>query len=253
MAGLRRVRTIAGGSKRRIWTTIASRSAAPSFVTFPLPVAIRTPAARACLMSASVGVRARIVHVRFANDTDELSDRVRVRQWSAPVTRFCHDAVSIVGNVPCRLTSSCSTTRAGERLPQAGRERKTVSFVGRLGMVGDEALEDGHSLGASERAGRRRTIERVSFDCPGPGHSAGEGARCGLRRPRPFRDPQLSSQRQEQRAVAPAGSARATDIQTAVRRTAAAILAGRRIMQQLKLEAKEVGLCCTGYLGGARE
>ncbi len=68
---------------------------------------------------------------------------------------------------------SCSTRGAWECLSQAGREREAVGFVGRLGMIGDEALEDAHSLVASERSVRRRAVERVPFDRPGPGHSAG--------------------------------------------------------------------------------
>jgi hypothetical protein len=44
-------------------------------------------------------------------------------------------------------------------------------------MVGNEMFKDAHELVARERYGRRWAVDRVSFDGPSPGHSAGEGAR----------------------------------------------------------------------------
>ena len=41
-----------------------------------------------------------------------------------------------------RRDGFCSSMRAGERLSQAGGECKAIGFVGRLGMIGDEFLEN---------------------------------------------------------------------------------------------------------------
>src|SRR5271166_2188156 len=64
----------------------------------------------------------------------------------------------------------------GNACRKLAERAKSVDFVGGLGVIGDEALEDAHNLVTSERHGRRRAVEWMSFDPSRPGHSAGEGA-----------------------------------------------------------------------------
>src|SRR5271165_7399445 len=80
----------------------------------------------------------------------------------------------LINHQEARLTATKSTQRTTPT--QAGRKSESVDFVGRLGVIGDEAPEDAHNLVASERHGRRRAVEWMSFDRSRPGHSAGEGA-----------------------------------------------------------------------------
>ena len=47
---------------------------------------------------------------------------------------------------PLHVTLVCSTGRTGERPAQACGEREAVRPVGRVGMISDEGIEDGHEL-----------------------------------------------------------------------------------------------------------
>jgi len=57
--------------------------------------------------------------MRFANDADELSDRVRVRRLLAPLAPFRRDAVSLLVKAPSRAPWVSGVGASIERLKQA--------------------------------------------------------------------------------------------------------------------------------------
>jgi hypothetical protein len=66
---------------------------------------VRTRRARRSPPNASVTARMRMGNMSFADDPDELFYRVTFGRRFAPFARFRQDAVSVIGNGPCGLTS----------------------------------------------------------------------------------------------------------------------------------------------------